>query len=214
MILFENYNKTKIDNRVYDTVMLADIVELNKEKYFILSGYLFNNTESKEEARLDEEYKNDTFFKRNLEDDQSDIDAYYLIYNIEKQTIVNNKKQFIQENVLNKNIRLDRTKCEEVTIGGEKAYKIKINNSQYVFIDVKDNNSSYLILKEIGNRWYPEKMIQFNKDKNKAEISEDIKYLQDMVDEIEDNKFTQKGISIVKVLNNIKNEIKGAENLN
>ena len=35
MILFENYNKTKIDNRVYDTVMLADIVELNKEKYFI-----------------------------------------------------------------------------------------------------------------------------------------------------------------------------------
>lgn len=214
MILFENYNKTKIDNRVYDTVMLADIVELNNVKYFILSGYLFNNTESKEESRLDEEYKNDTFFKRDIEDEKSDIDAYYLIYNIEKKAIVNNKKQFIQENMLNKNIRLDRTKCEEVTIGGEKAYKLKINNSQYVFIDVKDSSSSYLIMKETRNGWYPENMFQFNKDKNKAEISEDIKVLQDMINEIESNNFKKNGIDIIKFINNTKTEVKGEESLN
>ncbi len=206
MILFEKYNKSVIDNKIYDTVMLADIVELNKENYFILSGYLFDNKDFENGVILDKEYKEDTFFKRNMQDEKSDIDAYYIIYNIDKKEVVKNKKQFIQDNTLSKNIRLDKTKCDKILIGGETAYKLKTNKSEYVFIDVKDNSNSYLIMKNTNNGLYPENMIRFNKENTKAEITDDIKSLQEMVKELENVNLLKCGNSAIKFIDSIVKE--------
>ena len=43
MVLSEKYDKTIINDRIYDTVLLADLVEIQGEKYIISSGYLFNS---------------------------------------------------------------------------------------------------------------------------------------------------------------------------
>ena len=92
MILSEKYGKTVLEGNVYDTVMLADVIELNKEKYLITSGYLFNKRKEKTDGNnIDLQYYENTFFRRNKEEN-SDIDAYYLIYNMDRKSEIKNKE--------------------------------------------------------------------------------------------------------------------------
>lgn len=200
MILFEKYSKSIIGKEVYNTVTLADVIDINNEKYFVVSGYLFDKKDANIESFVESDYIKDTFFKRNENDEKSDIDAYYLIYNIDKKQVVDNKSKFILENNLFKNIRLDRTRCEEIQIGGEVAYKVKAKNSEYVFVDVKDDKSSYLIMKDTKKGLYPENLISFNEAKNKVNMSDDILNLQKMVNQIEKNNLLKNVNSTIKFM--------------
>ena len=47
MLLSEKYDKTIINDRIYDTVLLADVVEIQGEKYLISSGYLLDSKKNK-----------------------------------------------------------------------------------------------------------------------------------------------------------------------
>lgn len=189
MILSEKYDKTKIYNKVYDTVLLADVMEIKKEKYFIVSGYLFNSKEiCSVDKNINKEYTKDTFFCR---DNSADIDAYYLIYNMDKKQIIKNKGKFIQENDLNKMIRLDKTKCEQVMIGKDIAYKINTNNEEYLFMEMNNEETPYILMKNGKDGLFAENMITFNKDENKVEIVDEFKYIQQKVEEIENRNITK-----------------------
>lgn len=183
MILSEKYDKTIIDNKIYDTVLLADIMELNNEKYFIVSGYLFNNKEIDDiNSNIDKEYIKDTFFQR---ENSSDLDAYYLIYNMDKKQIIKNKAKFIKENDLNKMIRLDRTKCEQVLIGKDIAYKINTNSEEYLFMEMNNEETPYILMKNGKEGLFAQNMITFNKEKNKVDIVDEFKYIERKVKELE-----------------------------
>lgn len=191
MIISENYKKSHIDNKIYDTVVLSDIIELNNEKYFILSGYLFDYKEIQQQTNLEEEYKNNTFFKRDIGNEKSDIDAYYLIYNIDKNEFVKNKSQFIKENELFKKIRLDRTKCEQIEIAGETAYKINTSKSEYVFINIANETDSYMVMRNTKHGYYPEHTFEFNNEYNNVILDKNIKNLQEMSKMLEGNNINQ-----------------------
>ena len=191
MIISENYRKSHMDNKIYDTVVLSDIIELNNEKYFILSGYLFDYKETQQQTNLEEEYKNNTFFKRDISDEKSDIDAYYLIYNIDKNEFVKNKSQFIKENELFKKIRLDRTKCEQIEIAGEIAYKINASKSEYIFINIANETDSYMVMRNTKNGYYPEHTFEFNNEYNNVILDKNIKNLQEMSNMLEGNNINQ-----------------------
>lgn len=191
MVISENYRKSHIDNKIYDTVVLSDIIELNNEKYFIISGYLFDHKETQQQNYLEEEYKNNTFFKRDISDEKSDIDAYYLIYNIDKNEFIENKSQFIKENKLFKNIRLDKTKCEKIEIAGQIAYKINTSKSEYVFINFNDETESYMVMKNTKNGYYPEHTFEFNNEYNNVILDRNIKHLQEMSNSLEGHNISQ-----------------------
>lgn len=183
MILSEKYDKTIINNRIYDTVLLADVMELNGEKYFIVSGYLFNNKEIDGiNSNTDEDYIKDTFFQR---ENSSDLDAYYLIYNMDKKQIIKNKTKFIQENDLNKMIRLDRTKCEQVDLGQDIAYKINTNKEEYLFMEMNNEETLYVLMKNGEEGLFAQNMITFNKEKNKVDILDEFKYVEQKIKELE-----------------------------
>lgn len=189
MILSEKYDKTMLYNKIYDTVLLADIIELNNEMYFIVSGYLFNSKESDDiSSKINEEYINDTFFSR---DNTSDLDAYYLIYNMDTKQIINNKSKFIQENDLNKIIRLDKTKCEQVNIGKDVAYKINTNNEEYLFMEFNNEELPYILMKNGEDGLCTQNMITFNKEKNKVDIVDEFKYMKQKVKELESINITK-----------------------
>lgn len=183
MVLSEKYDKTIINDRIYDTVLLADLVEIQGEKYIISSGYLFNSKKLDSNTQvIEEKYANDTFFKRA---GNTDIDAYYLIYNMEKKETVKNKKQFIEENNLSKVLKLDRTKCEKVEIGKDFGYKINTNNEEYIFMEMKDESTPYLLMKNDKNGLLAENMITFNTEKNKADITNGFKYIEEKARQME-----------------------------
>ena len=183
MLLSEKYDKTIINDRIYDTVLLADVVEIQGEKYLISSGYLFDSKKINSNTRhIEEKYVNDTFFKR---DNDSDIDAYYLIYNMDKKEIIKNKKQFIEDNNLSKILKLDRTKCEKVEIGKEFGYKINTNNEEYIFVEMQDEVTPYLLMKNNKYGLFAQNLITFNKEKNKAEITNGFKYIEEKTKEME-----------------------------
>ena len=191
MIISEEYKKSRIDNKIYDTVVLSDIIELNNEKYFILSGYLFDYKETEQQAIIEEKYKNDTYFKRNIDNEKSDIDAYYLIYNIDKNEFIKNKSQFIKENDLFKNIRLDRTKCEKIEVVGETAYKVEANKSEYLIIKIDDEIESYILMKNTKHGYSLEHTIEFNNEYNSVVIDKNIKDLQEKSNSLEKNNISQ-----------------------
>lgn len=183
MVLSEKYDKTIINDRIYDTVLLVDVVEIQGEKYLISSGYLFDSKKLDSNIQqVEEKYANDTFFKR---DKDSDIDAYYLIYNMDKKETIKNKKQFIEENNLSKMLKLDRTKCEQVKIGKDFGYKINTNTEEYIFMEMQDESTPYLLMKNDKNGLFAENMITFNEQKNKADITNGFKYIEEKTKEIE-----------------------------
>lgn len=183
MVLSEKYDKTIINDRIYDTVLLVDVVEIQGEKYLISSGYLFDSKKlDSNTQQIEEEYANDTFFKREKD---SDIDAYYLIYNMDKKETIKNKKQFIEENNLGKALKLDRTKCEKVEIGNDFGYKINTNNEEYIFMEMQDESTPYLLMKNNKNGLFAENMITFNTQKNKADITNGFKYIEEKTKEME-----------------------------
>lgn len=183
MLLSEKYNKTIINDRIYDTVLLADVVQIQGEKYLISSGYLFDSKKINSNTNLmEQQYENDTFFKR---DKTSDIDAYYLIYNMDKKETIKNKRQFIKDNNLSQILKLDRTKCEKVEIGKEFGYKINTNSEEYIFIEMQDENTPYLLMKNYKNGLLAENMITFNTEKNKADITNGFEYIEEKVKEME-----------------------------
>lgn len=184
MVLSEKYEKTIINDKIYDTVLLADVMELNNEKYFIVSGYLFNNKKIDNPERVDSTHIKDTFFKRS-EEENADIDAYYLIYNMDKKETIKNKKQFIEENNLSKVLKLDRTKCEQVEIGKDIGYKINTNTEEYIFMEMQDESTPYLLMKNDKNGLFAENMITFNEQKNKADITNGFKYIEEKTKEME-----------------------------
>lgn len=167
MIISEKYKKTYIDNKIYHTVVLVDIIEIKGEKYIIITGYLFDPKETEKLVTIKEEYKESTFFKRNIEDEKSDIDAYYLIYNINKKQEIKDKKQFVIENSLEKLLQLDKTECKNIDIEQKKICVIKINNEEYMFLEIEDE---YLLMKNTENRLYVEKVIMFNEYNNEIEL--------------------------------------------
>lgn len=167
MIISEKYKKTYIDNKIYHTVVLVDIIEIKAEKYIIVTGYLFDPKETEKLVTIKEEYKESTFFKRNIEDEKSDIDAYYLIYNINKKQEIKDKKQFVIENSLEKLLQLDKTECKNIDIEQKKICVIKINNEEYMFLEIEDE---YLLMKNTENRLYVEKVIMFNEYNNEIEL--------------------------------------------
>lgn len=183
MVLSEKYDKTIINDRIYDTVLLVDVVEIQGEKYLISSGYLFDSKKiDSNTQQIEEKYANDTFFKREKD---SDIDAYYLIYNMDKKETIKNKKQFIEENNLEKALKLDRTKCERVEIGKDFGYKINTNNEEYIFMEMQDESTPYLLMKNDKNGLFAENMITFNTQKNKADITNGFKYIEEKTKEME-----------------------------
>lgn len=183
MVLSEKYDKTIINDRIYDTVLLVDVVEIQGEKYLISSGYLFDSKKLDSNIQqVEEKYANDTFFKR---DKDSDIDAYYLIYNMDKKETIKNKRQFIEENNLSKMLKLDRTKCEQVEIGKDIGYKINTNTEEYIFMEMQDESTPYLLMKNDRNGLFAENMITFNEQKNKADITNGFKYIEEKTKEIE-----------------------------
>lgn len=185
MLLSEKYEKTIMNNKIYDTVLLADVVEIQGEKYFISSGYLFDSKKlDSTEKTINEEYSKDTFFKRD-ENENSDIDAYYLIYNMDKKEVIKNKKQFIQENNLSKILKLDRTKCEQVKIGKDVAYKIDTNNEEYLFMEMNNEETPYLLMKNGKEGLFAENMIKFNEDKNRVQITNEFKEIEKKAEELE-----------------------------
>lgn len=184
MVLSEKYEKTIINDKIYDTVLLADVINLNNEKYFIVSGYLFNNKKINNSEKVDSEHIKDTFFKRN-EEENADIDAYYLIYNMDKKETIKNKKQFIEENNLSKMLKLDRTKCEQVEIGKDFGYKINTNTEEYIFMEMQDKSTPYLLMKNDKKGLFAENMITFNEQKNKADITNGFKYIEEKTKEME-----------------------------
>ena len=167
MIISEKYKKTYIDNKIYHTVVLVDIIEIKGEKYIIITGYLFDPKETEKLVTIKEEYKESTFFKRNIEDEKSDIDAYYLIYDINKKQEIKDKKQFVIENSLEKLLQLDKTECKNIDIEQKKICVIKINNEEYMFLEIEDE---YLLMKNTENRLYVEKVIMFNEYNNEIEL--------------------------------------------
>lgn len=184
MVLSEKYEKTIINNKIYDTVLLADVIKLNNEKYFIVSGYLFNNKKIDNSEKVDSTHIKDTFFKRS-EEENADIDAYYLIYNMDKKETIKNKRQFIEENNLSKMLKLDRTKCEQVEIGKDFGYKINTNTEEYIFMEMQDESTPYLLMKNDKNGLFAENMITFNAEKNKADITNGFKYIEEKTKEME-----------------------------
>lgn len=183
MVLSEKYDKTIINDRIYDTVLLVDVVEIQGEKYLISSGYLFDSKKLDSNIQqVEEKYANDTFFKR---DKDSDIDAYYLIYNMDKKETIKNKRQFIEENNLSKMLKLDRTKCEQVEIGKDIGYKINTNTEEYIFMEMQDESTPYLLMKNDRNGLFAENMITFNEQKNKADITNGFKYIEEKTKEME-----------------------------
>lgn len=183
MILSEKYDKTIIDNKIYDTVLLADVMDINNEKYFIVSGYLFNYKDIPYNSNnTDKDYIKDTFFQR---ENSSDLDAYYLIYNLDKKEIIKNKSKFIEDNNLNKMIRLDKTKYEQVLIGKDIAYKINTNSEEYLFMEINNEETPYLLMKNGKEGLFAQNMIMFNKEKNKADVVDEFKYIQQKVNELE-----------------------------
>lgn len=183
MVLSEKYDKTIINDRIYDTVLLVDVVEIQGEKYLISSGYLFDSKKiDSNTQQIEEKYANDTFFKREKD---SDIDAYYLIYNMDKKETIENKKQFIEENNLEKALKLDKTKCEKVEIGKDFGYKINTNNEEYIFMEMQDESTPYLLMKNDKNGLFAENMITFNTQKNKADITNGFKYIEEKTKEME-----------------------------
>ena len=183
MVLSEKYDKTIINDRIYDTVLLVDVVEIQGEKYLISSGYLFDSKKiDSNTQQIEEKYANDTFFKREKD---SDIDAYYLIYNMDKKETIKNKKQFIEENNLGKALKLDRTKCEKVEIGKDFGYKINTNTEEYIFMEMQDESTPYLLMKNDKNGLFAENMITFNAEKNKADITNGFKYIEEKTKEME-----------------------------
>lgn len=183
MVLSEKYDKTIINDRIYDTVLLVDVVEIQGEKYLISSGYLFDSKRlDSNTQQIEEKYANDTFFKREKD---SDIDAYYLIYNMDKKETIKNKKQFIEENNLEKALKLDKTKCEKVEIGKDFGYKINTNNEEYIFMEMQDESTPYLLMKNDKNGLFAENMITFNTQKNKADITNGFKYIEEKTKEME-----------------------------
>lgn len=183
MLLSEKYDKTIINDRIYDTVLLADVVEIQGEKYLISSGYLFDSKKINSNTNLiEQKYINDTFFKR---DKTSDIDAYYLICNMDKKETIKNKKQFIEANNLNKILKLDRTKCEKVEIGKDFGYKINTISEEYIFMEMQDETAPYLLIKNDKNGLFAENMITFNTEKNKADITNGFNYIEEKTKEME-----------------------------
>lgn len=191
MIISEKYQKSIVEDKIYDTVILTDIIELNGEKHLILSGYLFNNKKIELTNHIEENYKNETFYKRDINDEKSDIDAYYLIYNIDKDEFIKQKSQFIKQNQIFKNIRLDKTKYESIEIGGQLAYLINTNNKEYYFIEINDKISQYLILQNTKHGLYPKHIIEFNSEYNNVLIDKNITELREMYNEYEQNSISQ-----------------------
>lgn len=191
MIISEKYQKSIVEDKIYDTVILTDIIELNGEKHLILSGYLFNNKKIELTNHIEENYKNETFYKRDINEEKSDIDAYYLIYNIDKDEFIKQKNQFIKQNQIFKNIRLDKTKYESIEIGGQLAYLINTNNKEYYFIEINDKISQYLILQNTKHGLYPKHIIEFNSEYNNVIIDNNITELREMYNEYEQNNISQ-----------------------
>ena len=200
MIISEKYQKSKIEDKIYDTVILADIIELNNEKYFIISGYLFNNQKTEQTNHIEEEYKNDTFFKIDINDEESDIDAYYLIYNIDKDEFIKQKKQFIEQCQLFKNIRLDKTKLKNIEIGGQLAYLVNTNKKEYFFIETNDEISQYLILQNTKHGLYPKHIIEFNSEYNNVKIDNNIIEIKEMYNKFEQNNISQLVKNISRII--------------
>lgn len=200
MIISEKYQKSIVEDKIYDTVILTDIIELNGEKHLILSGYLFNNKKIELTNHIEENYKNETFYKRDINEEKSDIDAYYLIYNIDKDEFIKQKSQFIKQNQIFKNIRLDKTKYESIEIGGQLAYIINTNNKEYYFIEINDKISQYLILQNTKHGLYPKHIIEFNSEYNNVLIDKNITELREMYNEYEQNSISQIIKDISKII--------------
>lgn len=200
MIISEKYQKSIVEDKIYDTVILTDIIELNGEKHLILSGYLFNNKKIELTNHIEENYKNETFYKRDINEEKSDIDAYYLIYNIDKDEFIKQKSQFIKQNQIFKNIRLDKTKYESIEIGGQLAYLINTNNKEYYFIEINDKISQYLILQNTKHGLYPKHIIEFNSEYNNVIIDNNITELREMYNEYEQNSISQIIKDISKII--------------
>lgn len=166
MIVSEKYHKSIVNDKIYDTVLFADIMDIEQEKYFIVSGHLFNERKSKKILKFNEDDINNTFFNKS---ENADMDAYYLIYNLDKKKIIENRNKFIQDKNLNKMIRLDRTQCEKIKIGNEIAYKINTKQGEYIFIEMNEINMPYVLVNKDKGKIY-EKLITFDESNNKANL--------------------------------------------
>ena len=97
---------------------------------------------------------------------------------------------------------------------GETAYKLKAKNSEYVFINVKDDRNSYLIMKDTKNGLYPENMIIFNEENTRAEMTEDVHKFQEMVEQVEKKHLLKNGITAIRFIENLGKKSKEKESSN
>ena len=203
MILSEKYGKTVLEGNVYDTVMLADVIELNKEKYLITSGYLFNKRKEKTDGNnIDLQYYENTFFRRNKEEN-SDIDAYYLIYNMDRKSDIKNKKEFIEKNCLNEILRLDKTKCEEIEIFQNDAYKIKTNKEEYIFVEMNDDETPYCLIKDSEEGLIIDSIIKYNEERNKVTIVNEYEKVQEEAERFEKKNILKTAKDMVNTIKKI-----------